>query len=123
MNLIKPFLILELNYGSRQAEIEVLKQLTKIPFLSVKGSYKGTTNNAYLFPLTSSHGSEAEDLIEIARMYQQESVLIVDANGLGSLYFIKDNNEVLLGKWVETVEPITKLEAYTQINNQTFVVR
>lgn len=122
MNLIKPFLILELNLETAEAESDVLDKLG-IPYLSVMGSYKGIQNREYLFPLTSSHGDETNDLIELSKQYNQESILIVDANGLGSLYYNATNTERVIGQWLEvSKETISNLAAWTRVSERYFVV-
>jgi hypothetical protein len=115
-----PFLILALNLNTEKEEREVLGQL-KVPYTQCLGVYDGLEERSYLFPLTSSHGDESSDLIELARRYNQHSVLIVDANRIASLYYIESNTEHTVGFFQETTST-EGLTGWTKLNNKIYTV-
>lgn len=99
MNTINPFAILALNLETGAQEQEILKQLG-LPYLSAIGKYKGDSERSYIIPLSGAHWDELNDILELARQYNQESVLLVDSNSRATLYFLKTDKESHIGTFV-----------------------
>lgn len=107
----------EQNHKNNMCLIAALKSL-KIPFKSLEGMYQGTIEKSYL--VEAKH----EDLIlAFAEVYDQESILFVDALSNASLIYLgRDNPEVKLGKFkqVAYLEALGR-ENYTRdVYNNTY---
>lgn len=96
--------------------------LTKrgIPYQHVQGKYKGHTEQ--LFLVFTQEGDEYADVIEkLARLYDQESILFVDANGLAYLLMVREGRTIELGKFKEIPEAdLGELQAYTKIEDKFY---
>jgi hypothetical protein len=89
--------------------LEILKSKGLDVVIPCIGSYNGETEDSYIVPM-SEHGK----VMELAREYNQESVLIRYADGECYLYFLDDGSMVELGKLVPVSEGEAKeSDSYT----------
>lgn len=116
MNTINPFVIISSDF------INVLGDTLlglNLPFTLVKGVYKGKSEDSLLVPLREWQDNLV--LKELGRIHKQESILLVDANGLASLEYMDDYRSVMIGKFrsIDKHE-IVNLESYTEMNGEYF---
>jgi hypothetical protein len=77
-----------------------------IPFKEVIGHYKGSNETSFV--VDQKHENEVQSL---AKQYNQESILYVDALGNATLEYL-DGNKVKLGKF-EVVDSPKGLDSFT----------
>jgi len=98
---------------------KVFRQLNELNPVLVLGRYSGVNEKSLMLPI------EHLSLIEfIAKSYKQESILIVDSNGIGSLKYITTGLVERLGlmKQVDKSEALTQT-AYSIINGKYWIVK
>lgn len=91
----------------------------KLPLVEVNGSYKGNKEMGVLVKI--SNYLELDALKALGRLYNQESILYSDSNGLVSLEYMQDSESSILGKMQE-VDNVNGYESYTELNNKFYVV-
>jgi hypothetical protein len=80
-----------------------------IPFKQVDGCYLGEREESFLVP-----AKYEKEIMEIAKAYNQESVLFVDSKRRGHLIYLEDNKTINLGTLQKVSdEQASNLEAYT----------
>ena len=105
-----------------QATSELRRDLDRhaLRFVSVLGSYKGATENSFVVLLSSVvdwHAVEA-----LASRYDQESVLLVNADRTAALHYT-DGRVEGIGQWT-AVDSVTGLDSWTQdAAGQLYTVR
>src|ERR1019366_3210105 len=72
--------------------------LTKHGFKKVLGSYKGTLEDSYM--VLANEDKALNEVIILAKEFNQESILVVDENRLATLQFLSSpSNTTILGHW------------------------
>lgn len=95
------------NDAARRYALAIFKQ-RRIPYKLLTGVYAGEREQSYLVPDT-----DAATVFQLARWYQQESVLYLDANRNAQLIYLAGGPSEELGPWRE-INPNGALpEAYT----------
>lgn len=93
-------------------------QKAKIPFAKVCGRYKGEEETSFLVLDPTGEMLRAY-VLNLARLYEQESVLHVDANGSAVLYSSEGGRIAELGQWHEvSAQEAAALEAVTEFQGR-----
>jgi hypothetical protein len=86
-------------------------RLSKYGFKQVIGSYNGQTEDSYM--VLANEDDALNEVIAIAKEFNQESILVVDENRIATLQFLTSPaNATILGSWT----PIEALEAQSLEN-------
>lgn len=124
-NAYSPLFIVAFNGETERDDVSALYRAgVEGGYRKVRGCYKGVTERSWL--LNAEQFSKVRDSGELAN---QESVLFLDNQRNGWLYFAKDGfahgfNTVLLGEWKEVhATQAAKLEAWTEIDGKYFACR
>ena len=98
--------------------IAALRRIRRFKPLLVNGMYKGAHESSFCLSLTRI------ELVEsIAREFNQESILIVDAHGQAFLKYLSNGNTERLGKFARiTRRKAETLDAWSSINGQFYSV-
>lgn len=115
-----PFVIISATLATHSPSVALTKthslaiELRELGFepISVDGCYKGAREMAWLVPVSSSVAFmvELEQLTELARQYQQESILYVAFSGAATLIFdIHPTNDKRIGTWCEVFPTTAEL--------------
>lgn len=95
-------------------------ELSGFKFGQSKGCYKGTTERSYVVLVNTQ--DDINRLQSIAAKYNQDSILLKDANGLAHLMYGNGTEEVL-GRMVGVNKSeALKQDAWTELNGQYFIV-
>jgi len=92
-------------------KVESMLKRTNIPFKAVQGVYKGTKEESFIIDLKYINAA-----MELARHYNQESILVIDANSNATLKYmpVTVESDSYLGIFQEVLESTAKtLDAYT----------
>lgn len=127
-----PFVILALNLNDRGRECTIMHELFDGRFKELEGCYKGVVENSYLVtvPEWTIDGLQRLDkVIDLARQFNQESILLVSQKREASLLYLHDNQPEKLVK-IGDFEAITQWEAreldswtFDRVANQFWAVR
>jgi hypothetical protein len=125
MNYTRPFIIFSgmkptntaMENTQIDAEIVDLFKTKNLDYVEVEGHYDGCRELSYLV------GYGHEPLIRrLCTDFGQESYLLVDANGYGSLRSPEGEHLAELGKWKE-VDSVKGLNNYSTIKDRHWVCR
>jgi hypothetical protein len=106
------FVIIAFNQGNQDTDILKVRGL---PFKPLIGCYKGIQKSSYLVPLKSLEDDRLETLIDLARRYDQESILIADENRECQLLYVKTGKIEYLGVMTHVEESeALKSDAWTK---------
>jgi hypothetical protein len=100
--------MIALNLDDTEQELAILKDV----FGSAKeflGSYKGAQETSYEVPING-----IEDLLRIAREYNQESTLLLSDDNSAKLLFSSDASEVPIGTFVKVGKEQPDTESWTK---------
>lgn len=78
------------------------------------GCYKGQTEVSFMDVIDSKNG--LEKILDLAKKYNQESILKIDENNKASLIIVDTKDCIPLGQWTE-VSSIEGLENYSVSQN------
>lgn len=117
----KPCVIMALNTGDIQKEVNIFNALglnSKV----LEGSYKGQKETSHLIVFNSPN--QLQDLINLAKTYKQESILIRDSNNAAELFYLKTGVKVPLGhlKLVSKAYALQKDNYTHDLSNNTYWV-
>ena len=106
---------------------ELANDLDKLEFdfAPCSGSYKGELEESFIvFDSDTSQLDTRELVIDVAKSFGQESILIVDSKQNAKLYYVASGASVIVGKFtaVSDSEALSR-EAYTLFNDQYYVTR
>lgn len=119
MNTITPFVLISSN--ALPVLFDTITALGLSP-TEVNGKYQGINEKSLLVPLRSFN-DDSRLLLELAHVHNQESILLVDANGLASLEYPKDHSSRFIGRIFQVPkEHAERMAAYTEINGEYFIV-
>ena len=109
-NKEKPsFAIVALNLDSPEAEHKALRERHITKFKQVNGSYKGSTERAYVITFTSL--THLQQILFVGREFNQESILIVDAKRNAELLYLDTVNKGITPKQLGKFVNVSKFEA------------
>ena len=119
--------LIELNTTNKDTErAEIVKAVPGAAGVAeTVGAYKGQENRSWLVLLKLNHEAEQiQRLIELARVYRQESILVVDEDRKASLVYMEDERQVDLGTLVAVDEKTAKMQdAWTYApHNSTYYI-
>lgn len=119
---LRPFVILAFNQGDQDTSI---LNVHNLPFKPLIGSYKSQVESSYLVPLKSLDDDRLELLIDLARRYDQESILIGDDLHECQLLYIKTGKIEYIGKMIQIDESeALKLDNWTKtLNNEYYTTK
>ena len=87
-----PFVILAMNTGDKDLELNELKSRGFVDIVECQGVYNGLEETSWAVFFKSIQNKL--DLMSLGQKYKQESILVVDSNRYGSLLFLKDGGKV-----------------------------
>lgn len=123
MNISNPFYIFSVERKELSAEenagrtafVHSYLQRAGLPHFVVNGRYRGCAEKAFLVFDSAGWPDLRGYISNLARLYEQESFLYVDANGLASLHSSNNAPLGMLGRWQEIpADKAALLEAVTQ---------
>jgi len=91
---------------------QLIKDLNRleIPFTTVNGMYKGSTEQSFI--IESEFCSHAE-IFKLAVKYKQEAVLVLNHDCIGTLYYMDNSSPDIIGKF-------KALDSYTRIGHNVY---
>ena len=106
--ILRPFYIFALNTNdAKEPHILLDKGLNTKQFKTLQGSYKGQVETSYLVD------ADFQGIVwDLAREYNQESILYVDENRNAYLEYLADGRIEKLGKF-QAITNVKNLDAYT----------
>lgn len=96
----RPMIIFALNASNDTLVLEAAGFTSKT-YKELDGSYKGQTEKSYI--VDAEH---LETVMQLARMHNQESILLLDQDRNASLYYIKSGLNTPIGRLVPTSEAV-----------------
>lgn len=126
MNTTTPFYVFsvqraELSEEENRGRVEFVTAYmhkARIPFVRVCGRYKGEDETAFLV-LDPSGDMLRAYVQNLARLYEQESILFVDANSRAALYSSEGAKLAELGTWREVPASVAaSLDAVTEFQGR-----
>jgi hypothetical protein len=111
-----PFIILAMNTGDKDLELNELKSRGFVDIVECQGVYNGLEETSWVVFFKSIQNKL--DLMSLGQKYKQESILVVDSNRYGSLLFLKDGGKVELGELrCVSKKDVKILSSYTYVPN------
>lgn len=117
INNITTKIFFELNNKTAAIDIDKIEAFTGLRPAAYTGCYKGIESPSY--GLEVMNDNDINEVISLARLYSQESVLIVDTMNNARLLFCDNNKTIDLGKF-QAVDNIEGLDAYTTIDGRHY---
>ncbi len=115
-------IIFNLDTENNKAPETLLKTINdQFSGIIATGCYKGVTEQSIVVPLTEYNLRNA---INIASIYSQESILVVE-NDNAYLLYLKSGERVTIGQYLVLVNKdyALKQDAFTLINNTYYVIK
>ncbi len=115
-------IIFNLDTENNKAPETLLKTINdQFSGIIATGCYKGVTEQSIVVPLTEYNLRNA---INIASLYAQESILVVE-NDNAYLLYLKSGERVTIGQYLVLVNKdyALKQDAFTLINNTYYVIK
>lgn len=85
---------------------------TGVKFKEGMGCYEGNSNRCFICITDNQY--EVDFIKNLAKLFKQESILVVDERGKSVVEYLNGVSKVFVGKWQETTrEEATKLKSYT----------
>ena len=89
-----------------------------VPYILGQGRYKATNETCFLVP-----AEFVSNVVEAARRYRQESVLLVRSDRTAALLFLQGSGVSTIGSWTETDPSIAQAQdAYTLVDGKYYTI-
>lgn len=116
------FIIFALNYKDANRERAMVETLFNYTHRECIGMYKGVKEYSYKVPYKEGHDFAL--VKELARKFNQESILVVTGNEDAFLYYIESGKTQPLGTWTNVSEDeANSNNNWTYCDGQYYIVR
>lgn len=119
MQSVSRIVLFAINNPIWESVVEATLTASKVDFVKAKESYKGCLEDSYIAVVNDD--AKLDLVRDIAKHYNQESILVVDEDRKARLEYIESGDKQSIGQWVEiTALDAASHDAWTLVNTRYF---